>query len=616
MATENIRIKYVVDDKQLEESNKELNKTAKANDQVQKEVDQTNEKFKTQEKQLSKTNKAFAGLGGQLTAIGNRFQIAGKGVGDLASGLFKATTATTGTTKAMRLLRVAIAATGVGLLVVALGSLAAAFKSSEGGQNKFIKIMGAIGVVIGNVSDVFASFGEQLISFFSGDGFDTSKITDAFDDLINKTGEEIAIQQKLADKTAQTNIIEREFLVKTAKLETTIAALRLKARQENQFSAKERVAAIIEARDLQNDLLQTEITIAKNRAEEQRIQNSFSKSTKENLDDLARLEAAVFQLETKRFNQEKTIQRELNTTRAQARTEERKIQKARQAEIDKAEQSRLEQLEAEAETLEARKAAASELAVFRAEQANNLELAELERTRRLLQNDELLAEERILIAEEYEANIKQIREDAAANEISVSEKLAKQNKDISSASLNNDIDIANKSVEIVKETANTESVIGKAAATAQAGINIAQGITKALATANLPLAALIGILGAVQISKIIGITPKFEKGGKIGGNLHSGGGTLIEAERDEYMMSRKATSKYGFDFMDKVNNLELNELTGTSTSGNINIVDVKPIADQLKNMPQNIVNVDSEGFALHQRRGQSMMSQKIERYST
>jgi hypothetical protein len=82
------------------------------------------------------------------------------------------------------------------------------------------------------------------------------------------------------------------------------------------------------------------------------------------------------------------------------------------------------------------------------------------------------------------------------------------------------------------------------------------------------------------------------------------------------MMSRKATSKYGFDFMDKINNLELDDRILDVKGTSVNVVDTKPIADQLKKMPQNIMNVDSEGFTMHQRRNHDMMSEKITRYST
>jgi uncharacterized YccA/Bax inhibitor family protein len=63
-------------------------------------------------------------------------------------------------------LRGAIAATGLGLLLIAITSLTAAFKSSEEGQNKFAKIMSVIGAITGNLVDLLADLGEKLISVF------------------------------------------------------------------------------------------------------------------------------------------------------------------------------------------------------------------------------------------------------------------------------------------------------------------------------------------------------------------------------------------------------------------------------------------------------------------
>ena len=166
MATEKIRINYEVDKKQLDASNKSLGKTIKANDLTQKEVDQTTDKFKKQEKQLSKTNKAFSGLGGQLTAIGNRFQIAGKGVGDMASGMFKVTTATTGTSKAMKILKIAIASTGIGLLVIALGSLVAYFTKTQRGADILSKAMAGISATVDVLIDRASALGEKLFKAF------------------------------------------------------------------------------------------------------------------------------------------------------------------------------------------------------------------------------------------------------------------------------------------------------------------------------------------------------------------------------------------------------------------------------------------------------------------
>jgi hypothetical protein len=64
----------------------------------------------------------------------------------------------------------AIAASGIGLLVVIIAAITAAFKGSEEGQNKFAKLMGVIGAVVGNVVDVLADLGDFIIDLFSGNG--------------------------------------------------------------------------------------------------------------------------------------------------------------------------------------------------------------------------------------------------------------------------------------------------------------------------------------------------------------------------------------------------------------------------------------------------------------
>ena len=89
----------------------------------------------------------------------------------------------------------------------------------------------------------------------------------------------------------------------------------------------------------------------------------------------------------------------------------------------------------------------------------------------------------------------------------------------------------------------------KQAALAQASINTALAVTKAWATVippfNIPAAIAAGVAGAAQIAIIANTKPpKFEKGGMVDGNLHTSGGTLIEAERGEFVVNRHATAEY------------------------------------------------------------------------
>jgi hypothetical protein len=87
----------------------------------------------------------------------------------------------------------------------------------------------------------------------------------------------------------------------------------------------------------------------------------------------------------------------------------------------------------------------------------------------------------------------------------------------------------------------------KALALFQIGINTAKGIISALGATppNPILAAFIGITGAIQAAAVAAKPlPKFERGGLIGGKLHSQGGTIIEAEQGEYMVNRRQSARH------------------------------------------------------------------------
>jgi len=83
----------------------------------------------------------------------------------------------------------------------------------------------------------------------------------------------------------------------------------------------------------------------------------------------------------------------------------------------------------------------------------------------------------------------------------------------------------------------------KALAIFQATIQVAQQVAANIA--NPIVAGIIAAAGALQIAAIASQPiPKFEKGGEIGGKRHSEGGTLVEAEKGEYIVNRKQTSAH------------------------------------------------------------------------
>jgi hypothetical protein len=120
-------------------------------------LDEMQKEYAKLEKQVDKTTESQEELGSILDSTTGG-----------AISKFKSLRGTIGSVvKSFKSLRVAILATGIGALVIAVASLAAAFTSSEEGQNKFAKIMQQIGVITNNVIDIFADFGMAIIDAVS-----------------------------------------------------------------------------------------------------------------------------------------------------------------------------------------------------------------------------------------------------------------------------------------------------------------------------------------------------------------------------------------------------------------------------------------------------------------
>ena len=101
---------------------------------------------------------------------------------------------------------------------------------------------------------------------------------------------------------------------------------------------------------------------------------------------------------------------------------------------------------------------------------------------------------------------------------------------------------------------NARKQIQSYLSTAIAGL-IQDAIIK-LGWIGVPLAASAGsVIGSLAGSAIgqAGRHWKFEDGGLIGGRRHSQGGTMIEAEQGEYVMSRNAVDAVGIETMNRIN---------------------------------------------------------------
>jgi hypothetical protein len=305
----------------------------------------------------------------------NTSQDIDKVTGGAASKFKNLTSTVGGVIKSFKNLRVAIIASGIGALVLAVTAVGQAFTRSEEGQNKFAKIMAVIGSVTGNLLDILADLGESIISVFEDpkqalidfkDAFiqnitnrfnsalktigflgsaikkvfkgdfkgamedaksagssyidtltgvnDTlGKTTEAVKSLKNEIIEEGKISAKIADDRAKADEIERKNIVDRANANQKISELRFKAEQRDKFSAAERVKFLKEASALEEETTNKEIEAAKLRFEAKKLENELTKSTKADKDEEARLEAQLIALTTSKLNLQKRLQTSITT---------------------------------------------------------------------------------------------------------------------------------------------------------------------------------------------------------------------------------------------------------------------------------------------------------------
>jgi hypothetical protein len=370
-----------------------------------------------------------------------------KMTGGLVSGFKNAVTGIQNGVKAMKTLKVAIAATGIGLLVLAIGTLVSYFTNTQRGADKINQVFKAIGATISVLVDRVSTFGEGLFKIISGDfrgGVDLLK--NSFKGL----GEEIRAEASAAAE------LERQFqalqdreiaMIETrAKRRASIEALRLVAADETR-DLQARANALKEAMELEKQLADEEVAIAAERARILQEQNALGESTREDLQAEAEANARVIELQAQRDTRLKELVATYNSLNKQVRD-------AAQAIRD--EESAI--LELNTKAVDSKKLAVD----------NELKMHKMLRTS--------MAQ----IDQQYASVKEQIEADSA-----------KKTRDQKMAEL----DIVAGALNGLGQLAGENAAAGKAISAAEAVINTYTGATKALAQG--------GIFGAVAAAGVV-----------------------------------------------------------------------------------------------------------------
>tara|TARA_R110000824_G_scaffold147892_5_gene317445 strand:+ start:240 stop:2186 length:1947 start_codon:yes stop_codon:yes gene_type:complete len=302
--------------------------TKKQLTQEKKGLKDVNAERKTANTQLKEATKNQADFGGVLGVVDNQLGGAISGMKKFTGGIKKAITQ-------MGLLRLAIIATGVGALLIAVTSLVAVFKQSEEGQEKMAIAMAKVGAVVKVVMDMFADLGQAIIDavkaplnsvkqletwlqLFMVDPLVAAKLAYiGVADAAKKVAEDAKAEAKAASVYAKNRIkahhIDRALLVERAKANREINDIRLQAEDRIKNTAAERIALLRKAQQIEEGITKKEIESKQILIDAQVLEMKQGLNTTEAKDKLAKLQAQLIDLDTKKLRSQRLLQTQITT---------------------------------------------------------------------------------------------------------------------------------------------------------------------------------------------------------------------------------------------------------------------------------------------------------------
>lgn len=215
---------------------------------------------------------ALSGLKGYLSDVKNEFvkikdgYLEGASAAKTLSGTQKAAAVSTNLlSTAMKILKVALISTGIGAIVVALGSLVAYLTKTQKGVEIVSKAMAALGAAVNVIIDRLAKLGGAIVKLFTGDF--TGALSDT-KEAFSGIGDEIARETKLAWELKDVlNQLEKQEIMlsmRRAANKAQITELK-KIADDTTKSVQERKDAIEKAYKLEQEDLKLQTEIAEKR---------------------------------------------------------------------------------------------------------------------------------------------------------------------------------------------------------------------------------------------------------------------------------------------------------------------------------------------------------------
>ena len=446
-----------------------------------------------------------------LKQIKFQAQLAGLGLKQMFSGNIRK-----GAKTLFTVMKTGIAATGIGLLLVAFTSLALFFTKTKKGAELLEVAFKGIGAAVSVIGDRIAKFGGGLAKILSGNVKAGLKdMGDSFKDI----GTEILLdvsalillekaQQKLIDS-------QRKLNVETAQQRANIEELKLIAEDVTK-SEEERLNAAKKAFKIENDLLNQRVANAEEsvRIEQERIDKILDPEA-EALDAVAQKEIDLANIRGESATKQVELNNKINAIEAEGaakrlessnkRAEKIKEEAALLQEKVDEEKRQIQEL-IDLETERVNKLTIDAAALL--DEFNNSQLeaqyqeqnAIYDKYNAIIEGKIALGESVAELEEAQQSEIFAIDEKYRLKGVDADKKATDKKKALAKSKLDFELGMANQGLQAIASAAGEGTAIAKAAAIAQATMAGTQSVINAFNAANVNVAATAGSFGAYPVT--------------------------------------------------------------------------------------------------------------------
>ena len=227
-----------------------------------------------------------------------------------------------------RSIKMGIISTGIGVFVVALGSLATWFAKTKKGAEFLETALSGIGAAFNVIGDRIAKFGGGLMKLLTNTKGGLKDMKDSFKGIGTEIQTDVLLTMALTKQNQKLADSQRELSVETAKRRADIEELKLIAEDTTKAEAV-RLQAARDAFKIENDLLERNIANAEKAVELEKARHRTIEPMKEDLDALAQLEIELANIRGESTTKQIELNNKINSIEAETAAKRKENSDAR-----------------------------------------------------------------------------------------------------------------------------------------------------------------------------------------------------------------------------------------------------------------------------------------------